>query len=139
LPLDPPRCPDSAVDAAPNAQGTPIPSPPPPPSGTADGALRLDTGLLGPLLVPGGAGRAAELEALSARAAVYATRARGPGTLRAYRSAWHGYEAWCRSLGREPLDGDPETVAMYVTKRADHGCRVAANRENGTVCGGHCT
>jgi len=90
--------------------------------------LRLDTGLLGPLLVPGGAARAAELEALSTRAAVYATRARGPGTLRAYRSAWTGYEAWCRSLGRDPLDGDPETVAMYVTRRADDGLAVSSLR-----------
>jgi len=63
---DPPRRPQSALDPAPNAQGTPIPSPPPPLSGTPDGAFRLDTGLLGPLLVPGGAARAAELEALSA-------------------------------------------------------------------------
>ncbi len=122
---DPPRRPQSALDPAPNAQGTP--SPPPPLSGTP-GAFRLDTGLLGPLLVPGGAARAAELEALSARAAVYATRARGPGTLRAYRSAWAGYEAWCRSLGREPLDGDSDTVAMYVTKRADHGLAVSSLR-----------
>ena len=125
---DPPRRPQSALDPAPNAQGTPIPSPPPPLSGTPDGAFRLDTGLLGPLLVPGGAGRAAELEALSARAAAYATRARGPGTLRAYRSAWHGYEAWCCSLGREPLDGDPDTVAMYVTRRADDGLAVSSLR-----------
>ncbi len=116
------------IDATPHAQGTPIPGTPPPPSGTADGALRLDTGLLGPLLVPGGAARTAELEALSARAALYATSARGPGTRRAYRSAWHGYEAWCRSLGREPLDGDPDTVAMYVTKRADHGLAVSSIR-----------
>jgi len=124
---EPPSRPEAALDAAPNTQSAPLPSTPPPPSGTP-GALRLDTGLLGPLLVPGGTGRAAELEALSARAAVYATRARGPGTLRAYRSAWHGYETWCRSLGREPLDGDPDTVAMYVTKRADHGLAVSSIR-----------
>jgi hypothetical protein len=43
--------------------------------------------------VPGGAGRGAELEALAARAAIYATRARGDGTRRVYRSAWRGYEA----------------------------------------------
>ena len=36
--------------------------------------------LLGDLVVPGGASRAAELRELAARAAVYATRARGPGT-----------------------------------------------------------
>jgi len=109
---------------APTSPDTPIPSSPAAP----DGTLRLDTGLLGPLLVPGAAARAAELEALSARAAVYATRARGPGTLRAYRSAWAGYEAWCRSLGREPLDGDPDTVAMYVTRRSDDGLAVSSLR-----------
>ena len=39
------------------------------------GALRLSTTLLGDLVVPDGATRTAELQALSARAAVYATRA----------------------------------------------------------------
>ena len=97
-------------------------------SAAPDGALRLDTHLLGPLMVPGGACRATELQALSSRAAVYATRARGDGTLRAYRSAWSGYEAWCHSLGRDPLDGDPDTVAMYVTRRADDGLAVSSIR-----------
>jgi site-specific recombinase XerD len=115
----PPIGPEAATDADPN---WPSPSP------TPDGAFRLDTSLLGPLLVPDGAVRAAELAALSARAAIYATRARGEGTLRAYRSAWRGYEAWCRSLGREPLDGDPDTVAMYVTRRADDGLAVSSIR-----------
>ncbi len=116
------------MDPAPHGNPAAPSESPPPPFPIPDGALRLDTGLLGPLLVPGGAARAAELEALSVRAAVYATRARGPGTLRAYRSAWHGYERWCRSLGREPLDGDPDTVAMYVTRRADDGLAVSSIR-----------
>ena len=67
---------------------------PPAPGGTDScnpaGALTLHTDLLGDLQVPGGAGRAAELEALAVRAALYATRARGPGTRRVYRSAWRG-------------------------------------------------
>jgi len=65
------------------------------PSGGAAtaGPLCLETSLLGPLLVPHGAGRAAELEELSARATQYATRARGDGTHRAYRSAWQGFAA----------------------------------------------
>ena len=92
------------------------------------GALTLRTDLLGDLQVPGGAGRAAELEALAARAALYATRARGPGTRRVYRSAWRGFEAWCRSLGREPLAGDPELVAMYATRRADQKVAVSTLR-----------
>ncbi len=91
-------------------------------------SLTLHTDLLGPLEVPDGAGRSAELEALAAHAAVYATRARGDGTRRVYRSAWRGYETWCRSLGREPLGGDPELLALYATKRADDGVAVSTLR-----------
>jgi len=94
----------------------------------AVGLLRLETSLLGPLLIPHGAGRAAELEELSARATQYATRARGDGTRRAYRSAWQGFAAWCHSLGREPLAGDADTIAMYVVRRADDGLAVSTLR-----------
>ena len=102
------------------------PGAPDPPSPT--GALTLHTDLLGDLQVPGGAGRAAELEALAARAALYATRARGPGTRRVYRSAWRGFEAWCRSLGHEPIAGDPELIALYATRRADQKVAVSTLR-----------
>jgi hypothetical protein len=44
-------------------------------------------------------GRADEIRDLAAQAAVYATQARGPSTLRAYRSAWRQYDAWCTRLG----------------------------------------
>ena len=76
--------------------------------------------------MPDGARRRAELEALAARAAVYATR--GTGTRRVYRSAWRGYAAWCHSLGREPLSGDPDLIAMYATRRADDGVAVSTLR-----------
>ena len=59
--------------------------------GTGPGAgLVVSTGILGDLVLPEGAfdpGRADEIRALAAQAAVYATQARGAGTLRAYRSA----------------------------------------------------
>jgi len=57
--------------------------------GTGQG-LVVSTGILGDLVLPEGAfdpGRADEIRELAAQAAVYATQARGPGTLRAYRSA----------------------------------------------------
>src|SRR6185312_7769407 len=100
------------------------------PSGGAAtaGPLCLDTSLLGPLIVPHGAGRAAALEELSARASRYATRARGDGTRRAYRSAWQRFAIWCHSLGREPLAGDADTIAMYVVRRADDGLPVRTLR-----------
>jgi integrase len=90
--------------------------------------LTLETGLLGPLRVPDGAARAAELEDLSARAAVYATRARGDGTRRAYRAAWGAFTAWCESLGREPLAADADSIAMYIVRRADDGLAVSSLR-----------
>ena len=78
----------------------------------------LHTDLLGDLVVPVGAACTAELQDLATRAVEYANRARGPGTCRAYRSAWRGFEAWCRSLGREPLAGDPQLLAMYAIRTA---------------------
>jgi site-specific recombinase XerD len=65
---------------------------------------------------------------LAGRAAHYAVRAHGEGTRRAYRSAWRGYEAFCRAHGRAPLAGDVETVAMYAVARADAGLSVASLR-----------
>ncbi|MHB0722772.1 hypothetical protein ACX4M5_07690, partial [Roseomonas mucosa] len=104
------------------------PTPPALSTPAADGSLTLHTSLLGDLVVPGGAARAAELRELAAQAAVYATRARGPGTRRAYRSAWSGYERWCRSLGREPLSGDAGTLTLYATACAGRGLSPASLR-----------
>ena len=78
--------------------------------------------------MPGAAGHGAELETLSVRAAIYATRARGDGTRRVYRLAWRAFEIWCRSLGREPLSGDPDLLAMYATRRADDGVAISTLR-----------
>src|SRR4051794_2254333 len=87
----------AAHDAADAAAGSPTPP-------GAPGSPTLQTPLFAPLSLPDGAARAAALEELSPRAPVSAPRARGDGTRRAYRSAWrHQYDAWCRSLGREPL------------------------------------
>jgi integrase len=88
----------------------------------------VDTSLLGKLAVPRGQISAAALEDLSQRAAVYATRARGDGTRRAYRTAWSGFCQWCESIGREPLAGDPDTIAMFLVRRADDGCAVSTLR-----------
>jgi hypothetical protein len=65
---------------------------------------------------------------LADRAAHYATRVRGNGTRRTYRSAWAHFSTWCARLGREPLSGDAELVAMYVVRRADDGLAVSSLR-----------
>src|SRR3954465_15201803 len=90
--------------------------------GTGQGAgLVVSTGILGDLVLPVGAfdpERADEIRALAAQAAVSATQARGPGTLRAYRSAWRQYDAWCVRLGLPALSGDLRLVGMYLTAAA---------------------
>jgi integrase len=66
------------------------------------------------------------LAGLAGRAASYAAQASGPGTQRAYASAWRAYSAWCVSAGRAPLNGDPGLLALYLTQRADDGLSVAS-------------
>ena len=125
MPASPPHtpCPTPAV-SPPAGLARPIPLPgPAAPDPT--GARVLETALFGPLSVPGAA---AELADLAQRAALYATRAKGEGTRRAYRSAWQQYAAWCHALGREPLGADPDTVAMYVVRCADAGYAVSTIR-----------
>ena len=78
--------------------------------------------LLGPLVIRDGAGRAAEIADLAARATQCAVRARGDGTRRAYRSAWAGYVGWCRDLGREPLAGeDPRPMPECIWPPVAYG------------------
>lgn len=94
---------------------------PGPPADPTDG-LVIATGILGDLVLPAGRfdpGRADEIRELAAQAAIYATQARGPGTLRAYRSAWRQYDAWCDRLGFPALSSDPRLVGMYLTSAAE--------------------
>ena len=92
------------------------------------GGRLLVTELLGPIEVPDGTGPGTDLQALSEQAARYASRARGAGTRRVYRSAWQGFTRWCRSLGRAPLPADPDLLSMYLVKRADAGMAVSTLR-----------
>lgn len=87
-----------------------------------------ETALPDPLHSPADATRIAEHAALAQQAALYATRSRGDGTRRAYRSAWRHYEAWCSALGRAPLPAELDTIAMYVVRRAKDGLAVSSLR-----------
>ena len=107
----PPR-PLPAPISTPASAASPLPSPGATAPLLADGTtLTLQTTLFGPLAVPNGAARAAEIEELSRRA---------------YRAAWRQFDAWCRTLGREPLAADPDTIAMYVVRCADQGFAVSS-------------
>ncbi|HYH40131.1 MAG TPA: tyrosine-type recombinase/integrase [Azospirillum sp.] len=84
-----------------------------------DAGVAVETGLFGRLVVPADPARAAEIRELAGQAAAWATRARGPGTLRAYRSAWTQYTAWCARLGFAPLTGEAEIIGLYLVKAAE--------------------
>lgn len=90
--------------------------------GKSGSGLLVATGVFGELCLPEGAfdpRRVEEIRDLAAQAAVYATHARGSGTLRAYRSAWGQYAAWCERLGLPALSGEPRLVGMYLTAAAE--------------------
>ncbi|HEY1856742.1 site-specific integrase [Acidocella sp.] len=74
-----------------------------------------------------------ELANLAAQSAVYATRAFGPGTQRAYRAAWGKYTAWCAGHGLDPFAGagpraEAGPLPLYVTHLAETGRAVATIR-----------
>ncbi len=92
-----------------------------PPTGHAEtqGAVEVAASLSGPLAVPADPTNAEEIRGLAAQAAVWASHAHGPGTRRAYRSAWTQYAAWCERLGFAPLAGDAEIIGLYLVKAAE--------------------
>ena len=55
------------------------------------------------------------------RVARYMERASADGTLRAYRSDWKIFTAWCQSRGLASLPATPETAAAFLTHLADAG------------------
>lgn len=55
------------------------------------------------------------------RARDYAAASKADNTRRAYRSDWAGFFSWCVAQGLESLPAAPETVALYLTARAEAG------------------
>jgi integrase len=48
----------------------------------------------------------------------YAADAKAPRTRQEYRRAWDAFVSWCERQGRSPLPALPDTVALYLTARA---------------------
>lgn len=66
-----------------------------------------------------------DLEALSAAAKDYAGASRAEGTRKEYAKHWAGFSAWCAKQGLCALPAAPETVALYLSARANEGRRPA--------------
>jgi len=59
-----------------------------------------------------------ELERLIEIANRFIHSAKAPTTVKAYRSDWRDFEAWCLQRRLKPLPSKPETVALYIADRA---------------------
>lgn len=55
------------------------------------------------------------------RVARYVERASADETLRAYRSDWAMFRAWCAARSLVALPATPATTAAFLTHLADHG------------------
>lgn len=62
------------------------------------------------------------------RVDAYVTRASADATLRAYKSDWRLFCAWCAEAGYRPLPATPSTVAAFLTLLAERGFSPAEQR-----------
>ncbi len=60
----------------------------------------------------------ATLESMADDARRYIASAKAPATLRAYRSDWAHFTAWCDRHGRTALPAEADTVALYLSDLA---------------------
>ena len=65
-----------------------------------------------------------ELDDLVESAKRYAAAARAATTRKAYAKQWSAFEAWCTERGFCALPAASQTVALYLTARADQGRKV---------------
>ncbi|HEY4027483.1 MAG TPA: site-specific integrase [Candidatus Dormibacteraeota bacterium] len=63
----------------------------------------------------------ARLTALGQAAQDFVEASKAPNTLRAYRSDWRHFVAWCSSHGLAPLPAGSDTVALYLAAMAHGG------------------
>ena len=61
-------------------------------------------------------------------ARTYMDASLAPKTRKLYGSAWKLFTAWCSDAGVSPLPATPESVALYITHRADIGRSVSTIR-----------
>ena len=74
-------------------------------------------------LVKGSSGGA--LAPVVDRARAFASAARAPRTVEAYRADWRTFTAWCEAHGLPSLPASPDTVGLYLSARAEQGRKVA--------------
>lgn len=72
-------------------------------------------------LIPKTEGQLTHLEEVAGRAKEYIGQAKAANTIKAYRSDWNHFVAWCQDQGLDSLPATPQTVALYLTALAEAG------------------
>lgn len=67
----------------------------------------------------------------------YLAAARAPNTLKAYRSDWAEFEAWCAHAGLVPLPATPETLARYLVELAEVARTSTVGRRISSIAQAH--
>lgn len=70
-------------------------------------------------------GQVVALSEVASRAKEYMGQAKSKNTVKAYRSDWNHFVAWCEGQGLESLPAAPQTVALYLTALAEAGLRAS--------------
>ncbi len=63
-----------------------------------------------------------------ARVKAYVARASAASTVRAYRSDWQLFTAWCAARGYQPLPATPEVTSAHLAEIAEIGTAFSAGR-----------
>src|SRR5580704_6898175 len=58
------------------------------------------------------------LSTIADRASAFVAQSKAANTVRAYKSDWCHFSAWCQAHGQTQLPALPETVVLYVTDLA---------------------
>ncbi len=83
--------------------------------------------------------RALGEERLYAQARIFLRASKAPSTLRAYRSDWQHFVAWCNSRTVSSLPTIPETVALYLVALAETHRPATLTRRLTSIAKAHAT
>ena len=86
---------------------------------TQTGGPEKDRDRPGPVAATPGVGAPLDGPGVDEQLQAYLRAARAPNTLKAYRSDWSEFTAWCALRGVEPLPASPETLARYLVELAE--------------------
>lgn len=79
----------------------------------------------------------AELAGIVEQAKEYVAQAKASNTLRAYRSDWQDFCAWCAGHGLPALPAPEETVALYLTDLAGRAKAATLQRRLSSIAQAH--